>query len=156
MLRTLILTSVAATALLAAGQANSDPRIVNGTLDCSIAAGQSFVLGSNRAIDCLYTAASGASERYRGEIARFGVDIGFLNRGRMIWAVLAATDGAPGALAGSYVGAGAGVTPGVGAGAYALTGSGSRAVTLQPFSVEGNTGINVAVGVAELRLRPAQ
>ncbi len=144
-------------ALLAAFQpAQANPGIATGTLECSVAASQSFLFGSNRQVECVYTAAGGTTERYVGEVARFGIDVGFVNPGRMIWAVIASTDGAAGALAGNYVGAAAAVTPVIGVGVYALIGGSARTATLQPVSFEGNTGLNLALGVAELRLRPAR
>ena len=41
----------------------------------------------------------------------------------------------------------------VGAGANALVGGSNRTVALQPLSVQGQVGINVAAGVAGLELR---
>jgi len=60
-----------------------------------------------------------------------------------------------GALAGAYVGASADVTIGIGLGANALVGGSHRSFALQPLSVEANTGLNLAGGVSELRLRAA-
>jgi hypothetical protein len=37
-----------------------------------------------------------------------------------------------------------------------LVGNSSRTVTLQPVSVQGQTGLDVAAGVAGLELRPAR
>jgi hypothetical protein len=37
-----------------------------------------------------------------------------------------------------------------------LVGGSDRTVALQPVSVTGQTGLNLAVGVAELILRPAR
>ena len=72
----------------------------------------------------------------------------------MVWAVFAPTSGyIRGALAGHYVGASADVTLGVGLGANALVGGSRRSIALQPLSVEANTGVNLAAGVSELRLR---
>jgi len=44
----------------------------------------------------------------------------------------------------------------VGVGGNALVGGSNRSVTLQPFSIEGDTSINLAVGVSGMVLRPAQ
>jgi len=41
---------------------------------------------------------------------------------------------------------------GVGAGANVLVGGSNRTISLQPVSVEGNTGLNVAGGVAQVTL----
>ena len=47
-------------------------------------------------------------------------------------------------------------TVGAGVGANALVGGSNRTVTLQPVSVQGQAGLNLAVGVAGLDLRPAR
>ena len=47
-------------------------------------------------------------------------------------------------------------TVGAGAGANVLVGGSNRTVSLQPVSVQGQTGLNLAAGVAELTLRPAR
>ncbi len=90
---------------------------------------------------------------YTGEISRYGVDIGFTGAAVMLWGVLASTgDVTPGALAGTFGGVSAGATVGVGVGANVLVGGSNRGITLQPVSVEGNTGLNIALGVGELTL----
>ena len=61
-----------------------------------------------------------------------------------------------GALAGDYVGADASVAIGAGAGANALVGGFSRSLTLQPLSVEVQSGLALAAGVASMTLRPAR
>jgi hypothetical protein len=57
-----------------------------------------------------------------------------------------------GALAGEYVGASGNVAVVVGGGANVLVGGSNRSIALQPLSVEGQTGINIAVGIAGLSL----
>jgi hypothetical protein len=74
----------------------------------------------------------------------------------MIWAVYAPSNRRFGALAGRYVGATAEATVGAGVGVNVLVGNSSRTVTLQPVSVQGQTGLDVAAGVAGLELRPAR
>ena len=59
---------------------------------------------------------------------------------------------APGSLAGSYGGVTASATAVVGAGANVLVGGSNKTISLQPLSIEGNTGLNVAAGVAALTL----
>ncbi|MBR0662488.1 DUF992 domain-containing protein [Neoroseomonas oryzicola] len=128
-----------------------------GTLRCDVAAGTSFVFGSTREVTCVYTPTRGAAERYTGEIKRYGVDVGYTSSAVMLWGVLASTgDLGRGALAGGYAGVSAGATAGVGAGANLLVGGSNRGVSLQPLSVEGNTGLNIALGVAELTLTAAR
>ena len=57
-----------------------------------------------------------------------------------------------GALAGSYAGPSGAIGVGVGAGANILYGGSARTITLQPLSVSGSVGLNLALGVAGLTL----
>ncbi len=130
-----------------------------GTLRCDVQAGTSFVFGSTREVNCVFTPSrSGAAgERYTGEIKRYGVDVGFTSSAVMLWGVMATTgDLQPGALAGTFAGVSAGATAGVGLGANVLLGGGNRGIALQPISIEGNTGLNIALGVGELTLAAAR
>jgi hypothetical protein len=96
----------------------------------------------------------GTTEQYVGHISKYGVDIGYTHGGVMVWAVVAPTSSiAPGALAGSYAGGTASATVGVGVGVNALIGGMKKSIALQPVSIEGNTGLNIAAGVATLTLR---
>jgi hypothetical protein len=71
----------------------------------------------------------------------------------MIWAVLAPTNNlGQGALAGHYAGATASAAVGVGAGANVLVGGFKNSIALQPITIEGQNGLNVAAGVAALSL----
>jgi hypothetical protein len=112
------------------------------------------VLGSSKDVNCEYKAAQGFEERYIGNITKIGVDIGYTRGGTMVWAVFApSSDRAPGALEGRYGGVTAGATVGVGVGANVLIGGLDRSITLQPLSIEGNTGLNLAAGIGAMRLR---
>jgi len=91
-------------------------------------------------------------EDYDGTITKYGLDLGVVGGGLMVWAVFTGTVAGPGFLAGDYVGASGEATLGVGVGANVLVGGSNRTVTLQPLSVSGQIGINVALGVASLRL----
>lgn len=128
-----------------------------GTLNCDISAGIGIIITSKKDLTCMFTPASpGPREVYVGSISKFGLDLGATSGGEMVWAVFAPSSRPVGALAGNYVGATAEATVGTGVGANALVGGSDRTITLQPLSVQGQTGLNVAGGVAELRLRPAR
>jgi hypothetical protein len=58
-----------------------------------------------------------------------------------------------GTLRGSYVGASGNVAIGLGLGANVLVGGSRRTITLQPLSVEGQIGLNLALGISNLVLR---
>ena len=98
----------------------------------------------------------GPREVYTGSITKFGLDIGATAGGEMVWSVFAPSNKHFGALAGRYVGASAEATVGAGLGAKVLVGGSNRTVALQPVSVQGQTGINLALGVSELALDPAR
>jgi hypothetical protein len=126
-----------------------------GSLECKVAGGMGFVFGSSKALDCLLVRTDGLAERYSGTIKRFGVDIGFTKEAHIVWLVFAPGQISKGALAGGYVGATAAATVGVGVGANVLVGGSQKQVTLQPVSVEGSVGLNVAAGLAEVDLKAA-
>ena len=123
-----------------------------GTLTCNVAGGVGFVFGSSKDLNCLFTRSDGIAESYRGSINKYGVDIGFTKEAHVVWLVFAPGAVASGALAGNYAGATAAVAAGLGLGANVLVGGSSRQITLQPVSVEGSVGLNVAAGVAEVQL----
>jgi hypothetical protein len=124
-----------------------------GSLTCKVAGGMGFIFGSSKDLDCLFARNDGVAEKYKGNIRKFGVDIGFTKEGHVVWLVFAPGAVAPGALAGGYVGATAQATVGVGGAVNVLVGGGSKQITLQPLSVEGGTGLNVAGGLAEVELK---
>jgi hypothetical protein len=125
-----------------------------GTLTCHVASGWGLVFGSSRALRCTFAPGAGHPELYAGTINRFGVDIGYTQGGVLVWGVLAPTANlAPGALSGSFVGATGSATVGVGAGANVLVGGSNSTISLQPVSIEGNTGLNVAAGIGAITLR---
>ena len=106
---------------------------------------------------CSFTPATrGPREAYLGSVGKFGLDVGATTGGRMVWAVYAPTAGGPAALAGTYVGASGEATVVAGLGANVLVGGSDRTIALQPVSVQGQTGLNLAVGVAGLELRPVR
>jgi hypothetical protein len=125
-----------------------------GILTCNVSGGLGFVFGSSKDIYCVFTGPH-IREHYTGSIDKFGIDLGFTDKSKIVWSVLAPTqDPGPGALAGNYGGVSAEATVGLGVGANALLGGSHNSIALQPLSVQGQEGLNIAVGVAELRLRP--
>lgn len=122
-----------------------------GTLTCNVEGGIGFIIGSSKGMECTFNGNAG-KERYSGVINKFGLDIGVTGAQVLSWVVFAPGDVEPGALTGTYVGATAEATAAVGAGANVLVGGFNRNVTLQPVSLSGQTGLNVAAGVAELVL----
>jgi uncharacterized protein DUF992 len=132
-------------------------RVKVGTLTCDISAGIGLIIGSRKEVQCLFTPSEpGPREVYVGSITKFGLDVGATAGGQMIWAVHAPTTAGVAALTGNYAGATAEATVGAGLGANVLVGGSNRTVALQPVSVQGQAGLNLAVGVAGLELRPVR
>ena len=126
-----------------------------GTLTCNAAGSVGFIFGSTNQLACALSA-PGRTEHYAGQISKFGVDIGFTQGGVLVWTVFAPTTQiVPGSLAGTYSGATAGATVGVGGAVNALVGGSNNTIALQPVSFQGNTGLNVAAGIASMTLAPA-
>jgi hypothetical protein len=154
----LLVVAIALATVAAATEASAQERAKVGTLVCNLAPSVGFIVGGNQRLSCRYNPDVPAPpEVYVGSITTVGLDIGFKSGGRMIWAVFAPTSGyIRGALAGNYAGASADVSLGIGLGANALIGGSRRSIALQPLSVEANTGVNLAAGVSQLRLRWAR
>jgi hypothetical protein len=150
------LAAIASAAI--ATSASADPAGVNaGVLSCNVSGGWGFVFGSSKDMNCTFSPAGGGdTQRYTGTINKYGVDVGYTRGGVMVWAVFAPGTLAPGALAGNFGGVTAGAAVGVGANAHALVGGSNNSVSLQPLSIEGQTGLNVAAGVAGVTLAAAQ
>jgi uncharacterized protein DUF992 len=127
--------------------------VKTGYLTCHEAAGWGFIIGSSRKIRCTYSSNGGRTEYYTGSISKFGADIGYLSSAVILWAVAAPTkDIKAGALDGNYGGASASLTLGAGAGANVLLGGFHNSIALQPVSIEGQNGINVAAGIGAMSL----
>ena len=125
-----------------------------GTLSCDVSAGIGLIIGSRREVNCLFTPSYPAPpEQYIGSITKVGLDLGVTGGGQLVWAVQISTTRRRGVLAGSYAGASAEASAIVGLGANVLVGGNERSVALQPLSVQGQVGINVAAGIAEISLQ---
>jgi len=150
-----LFTAIVGIAALAA-PASAQSAVKVGTLSCNVASGFGFIFGSSKSLNCTYAGVGGQYEHYTGAITKFGADIGYTSGGVIVWTVVAPVGVMrPGALAGSYAGATASATVGVGVGANALLGGSGNSIALQPLSIEGNTGLNVAAGIGSITLSPA-
>jgi hypothetical protein len=150
-----VFSAIVGIAALAA-PASAQSAVKVGTLTCNVASGFGFIFGSSKALNCTYAGVGGRYEHYVGNITKFGADIGYTSGGVLVWTVVAPVAVMqPGALAGSYGGATASATVGVGVGANALVGGSNNTIALQPLSIEGNTGLNVAAGIAAITLSAA-
>ncbi|MGI9413655.1 MAG: DUF992 domain-containing protein [Hyphomicrobiales bacterium] len=124
-----------------------------GLLTCDISGGWGLIIASNKAVDCVFKPTNYRwRDHYVGSINKIGADIGVTAGGKLVWAVFAPGTVRRGALAGSYFGASGEATVGIGLGANALLGGFGDTINLQPLSVQGQTGLNVAGGIAGLFL----
>lgn len=155
-MRKLAMLAVAAIPAMVAAGAAAQGRAQVGNLTCDISGGIGLVFGSQRTLDCTFTPSTstpGPVEHYTGTLTKLGVDIGATDRGAMVWLVYAPTSRPAGALTGSYGGATAEASVGAGVGTNVLVGGSNRTVQLQPVSLQGQTGLNLAAGVAGIDLR---
>ncbi|QJP13211.1 DUF992 domain-containing protein [Starkeya sp. ORNL1] len=138
----------------AAPRAEAADRVDVGVLVCHVKASIGWIVTSKQEMTCTFSSSQGdLPQRYAGSITTVGLDLGVTGAGIMTWGVLAVTaQVAPGALAGTYVGATGDIALGVGVAGNALIGA-DKAFALNPFSVEGNVGASLALGAAGLTLR---
>ena len=130
------------------------PGMKAGLLTCKVSQGWGLVLASFRNLRCNFASADHRPEHYRGEIKRYGVDIGYHAEGTLAWAVIAPGSLKRSALAGHYGGVSGGGSAGGGVEANVLFGGSMRSVTLQPLSLESENGLNLAAGVTAMNLTP--
>jgi hypothetical protein len=136
--------------------ANALPPVRAGILQCQGGQNVGFVVGSVTSLQCMFQSQGRRPEPYIATVRRFGVDLGFTEQTRFSWAVNAPTSRLErGELAGNYGGVGANASVGVGGGGNFLVGGPANSYALQPISVQGQTGLNVAAGVADIELAPA-
>jgi hypothetical protein len=156
-------SAFAALAVLAAalttggGPAEAQPsRLQVGTLTCAMSASIGFIVGSQKNVNCVFRGRPGEPEEaYTGTMTTIGLDIGFTTGGVIVWTVFADTNRYAGMLAGRYSGATAEVSIAAGLGANVLVGGSNRTVALQPLSLQGQLGLDVAAGIGSLELHPA-
>jgi len=127
-----------------------------GVLNCKMAPHLGLIIGGFTKMACRFTAEGPSpSEAYVGTMTTLGIDVGFTAGGALTWGVYAPTKNMmPGSLSGTYVGASGTISAGLGVGENFLLGGSGNSVALQPWSVEGTTGINAALGLANMELRP--
>ena len=158
MRRSLILAGVAMATLVASASAQQPmQRVQIGVLECRGGASIGFIVGSVTNLGCVLRADGLPDDRYIATIRKVGVDLGITQESALAWGVFAPTARlGPGALSGNYAGAQGSASVGVGVGGNALIGGSDNSIALQPLSVQGQVGINVAAGLESLELRPGR
>jgi hypothetical protein len=156
-MKKLLATAAAAAFALvgAAGAAQAASTVKVGVLTCDVEPGLGFVIGSDKALDCWFKPSKGGkSEHYSGSIKKLGIDVGYTAKTKIAWLVFAAQK-APNkkhALAGTYVGASHEVTLGLGLGGNWLIGGSNKSFALQPWSIQGQVGLNYSLTWTDLTL----
>ena len=138
-----------------AGAAQADSRVKVGVLTCDVEPGIGYVIGSSKDLTCWFKPSGGGkTERYAGSIKKLGFDVGFTAKTKIAWLVFAATKNAAKkhALAGTYVGASTEATLGVGLGGNWLIGGSNKSFALQPWSIQGQVGLNYSLTWTDLTL----
>src|SRR6266550_6600989 len=151
------LTIVSAALVGSFTTAHALPAVQVGVLECQGGQNVGFVVGSVASLDCVFQGEGRRPEAYVATVHRFGVDLGVTAQTHFTWAVNAPTSRlGHGELAGSYGGVGANASVGVGGGGNFLVGGPENSYALQPISVQGQTGLNVTAGVADIELQPVR
>jgi len=150
--------SIAIAALVASfASANALPAVRAGVLQCQGGQNVGFVVGSVTSLECVFQSEGRRPEAYIATVRRYGLDLGFTEQTIFSWAVNAPAGRVRhGDLAGNYGGVGANASVGVGFGGNFLVGGPENSYALQPISVQGQTGLNVAAGVADIELEPVR
>ncbi|PYF00028.1 uncharacterized protein DUF992 [Rhodopseudomonas faecalis] len=152
-----LLLGIAAAALAIGSAEAQQSRVKIGVLECRGGASVGFIVGSVTHLGCLLRSEGRPDEPYVATIRKVGLDIGITQETGLAWAVFAPVERlGPGALAGNYAGAQGSAAVGVGVGANVLVGGSDNVISLQPLSLQGQTGFNVAVGLEGLELRPGR
>jgi hypothetical protein len=158
MCRLFVLAGLAAT-MLASGASAQQPlnRVQVGVLECRGGASVGFVVGSVTHLGCVLRVEGVPEDRYIATIRKVGLDLGITQETALAWGVFAPVARlAPGDLTGTYAGAQGSASLGVGVGGNVLVGGSNNTIALQPLSVQGQVGINVAAGLESLELRPGR
>jgi hypothetical protein len=153
------LAGVAATLLVAlSAAANAQQpiqRVQIGVLECRGGSSVGFIVGSVTNLGCVLHADGMPDDRYVATIRKVGVDLGITQESALAWGVFApSVQLGPGGLSGNYAGAQGSASVGVGVGGNVLIGGSENSIALQPLSVQGQVGLNIAAGLESLELRP--
>ena len=140
-----------------AGAAHAQNLVRVGVLECRGGTSVGFVVGSVTNLGCVLRVEGVPEDRYIATIRKVGLDLGITAETALAWAVYAPVNRlGPGDLAGNYAGAQGSASVGVGAGGNVLVGGSNNAISLQPLSLQGQVGLNIAAGLESLELRPGR
>ncbi|NOZ31528.1 MAG: DUF992 domain-containing protein [Alphaproteobacteria bacterium] len=149
-----IILAAAAALALSVIPAAADPSVQVGRLSCTVEGGVGLIITSTKALNCTFTKKDGSHEHYSGKITKIGLDIGITKSTQIEWLVFTAAGKSYSsrAMAGNFVGASGEATFGAGLGANWLIGGSKNAFSLQPWSVQAQTGFNLSLAGTILTL----
>src|ERR1700760_1329575 len=157
MRRLIILAGACAALTMSVASASAQERVQVGVLECRGGASIGFIVGSVTNLGCVLRIDGMPEDRYIATIRKVGVDLGITQESAPAWGVYAPVARlGPGDLSGTYAGAQGSATLGVGVGGNVLVGGSDNSIALQPLSLQGQVGLNVAAGLASLELRPGR
>jgi Protein of unknown function (DUF992) len=157
MRRLILLAGIAAALTASFTGVSAQERVQVGVLECRGGASIGFIVGSVTNLGCVLRIDGFPEDRYVATIRKVGVDLGITQETALAWGVFAPTRRlGPGDLSGNYAGAQGSATIGVGAGGNVLVGGSNNSIALQPLSLQGQVGLNVAAGLESLELRPGR
>ncbi len=144
-----------ATLIASLAPASAQQSVQAGILECQGAEYVGAIVASQTELECIFRSDNGLPpEPYIAHVTRIGLDIGVTAQTGLAWAVNAPSYRiGRGALAGQYSGVGANATVGVGVGANLLVGGSANAFSLQPLSLQGQTGLSAVAGIVNVDLR---
>jgi hypothetical protein len=155
--RSTILVGVAVLTCLSGAHAQQPQRVQIGVLECRGGASVGFIVGSVTNLGCVLRSDGMPEDRYVATIRKVGLDLGITQESALAWAVFAPSARlGPGDLSGDYAGAQGSASVGVGLGGNVLVGGSANSIALQPLSLQGQVGLNVAAGLESLELRPGR
>jgi Protein of unknown function (DUF992) len=156
MRRSLLLAAMAATLFAAPSTAQMN-RVQVGVLECRGGASIGFIVGSVTNLGCVLRVEGVPEDRYVATIRKVGLDLGITEETALAWGVFAPVARlGPGDLAGTYAGAQGSASLGVGGGGNVLVGGSNNSIALQPLSLQGQIGVNIAAGLESMELRPGR
>jgi hypothetical protein len=161
MRRSIILAGSAITVLVAlftgADAQQPTQRVQIGVLECRGGSSIGFIVGSVTNLGCVLRAEGVPEDRYIATIRKVGLDIGITEESALVWGVYAPVARlGSGDLSGNYAGVQGSASVGVGGGGNMLVGGSANSIALQPLSVQGQVGLNIAAGLESLELRPGR
>ncbi|KQQ34850.1 hypothetical protein ASG19_13870 [Rhizobium sp. Leaf306] len=127
--------------------------LVEGRLECDLSRSEGTLFGSQQDGDCFFCLPGVAFDTLRGTYRQFRLEIGELEKARMVWAVTAVSKRQSFDLEGTYSGFGAAAA--VGVGVTILTGGPTARSTFGRSPSTDAMGLDVSFGITQLHLKPA-